>query len=264
MNFRVKILAFVVVLSGANPQCFAKSMDGYPFTKSCYIQYLQEKGRLNGSLPSTVQPPLRCRLANKFLANIFIDSLARHHAAKVAVCLKNKLADGDYYDYVLKYYLYRDTFLQDAKTLSQFNETKRHLHDLETELRVKCKTDQTGADNKPTLVDHQLKYCMQQYALDNQIGKLSDDVDLNPNRIHTEGVNCTSFVADERSKTETQFKDQLSASDCVMNEFRSGAMFDWKVAAIGLYPIYIPTNNDEIKKMVEEYLLSKPTSECVL
>lgn len=108
--------------------------------------------------------------------------------------------------------MYRDTFLQDAKTLSQFNETKRHLHDLETELRVECKTDQTDADNKPTLVDHQLKYCMQQYALDNQIGKLSDDVDLNPNRIHTEGVNCTNIVADEQSKTETQFRDQLSAT----------------------------------------------------
>lgn len=106
----------------------------------------------------------------------------------------------------------------------------------------------------------QLTYCLLQYALDKQLFKLKDVYGgVNPNDIDTESVNCTSIVAVERSKSETQFKYKVDGSDCAMNEFRSGNLFDWKVAMTtfeGVQSTFLT-----VDKMVEEFLTIRRT-EC--
>lgn len=110
-----KFYFFFVLLSDA--EIIAKEIDDYPLTKSCYVQYLREKGKLEELLPSTEQPSSRCRFVNPYLESIFIDSIADKFSPKDADCIKNVLAISELYDYLLKFYVINSGFFRDAEKL---------------------------------------------------------------------------------------------------------------------------------------------------
>lgn len=259
----MEILFYLVLLSGANIQCFAELIDDCPLAKACYVHYLHGKGKLDEPLPSTVQSPSRCRFAIAFFSSVFADYLVEPFAPEAADCLKNQTEIGEFLDYGLKHHLYDSYLSDDTDRFTVMEETIRNLLDLEIQIRLKCNINETGADKNPTLEDHQLKYCMVKYAMDNQLLELSDDFDVNPHRIDTETVNCTDIITSERNKAETKFRDQTSGGDCAINEFRNGAIFDWKVAKFVLKGFYLPSENHRIERKIEEYL-GQPSSECVV
>lgn len=52
MDFSAKIFFYFLVLGGV--ETFAKLLDDYSLTTSCYVQHLHKKGRLDEPLPSTM------------------------------------------------------------------------------------------------------------------------------------------------------------------------------------------------------------------
>lgn len=264
MDFIVKVSFYFVMLSDACLYSFADTNSDYSLVTSCYAQYLHEKGKLDEPLkPMPVQSTSRCRLVIPYLANIFINRIADPFSPKAANCARNVVVNGQYYDNLLELHLHR-SFLRDAKKLDQFKNRTHPVFDLINEIKVNCRDHDTDAIKNPTLEDDQLKYCIREYVLQNQILELNDIYDYDSSHhIDTERINCTNIVAVERNKTEIQFKKKLSASDCVMNEFRSGNLFDWKAAMIVLKGPFINGEPDRIDTMVQEFL-SMPTHECAV
>lgn len=244
----MKTVFCFVVLSGANFNCWADNIDDYPLTKSCFVQYLHETGKLADPLPLTVHSPPRCRLVVPYIANITIEKINDDFTSpKSTDCVKNEFVASEYFDYVLKSYNDLEAY---RKTPQETVNLKKHVVIFEID---KCKSNGTGVMKDPTVEEHQLKYCMRKYTLDNQ---LSEYVYVNPYNIDTEVVNCTNIVAVERSKTETQFKEKLFASECDMNEFRNGHLFDLKVEMFY-------TSTDRIDTLLEKFL-SMPASGCTI
>lgn len=132
MDFCAKTFLYFVLMI-ANLYCLAEKNIDYPITTSCYIQYLYEKGKVNEPrLP--VQPPSRCRVLLTYMKNIFIDSEIEPYARapNVANCIKNEIVTSDYYDYTLKSSL-QVKFFPDGEGSSQFENTTRHLFNLEVQ-----------------------------------------------------------------------------------------------------------------------------------
>lgn len=224
MDFRVKISLCLVVLTGTQFQCFAETVDDFPLITSCYVQYLNEKGKLDEPLPTTIQPPpsSRCRLVVAFFMNLFVEETVQIFTPRVADCMRNDSVNGEYFDYLLKRNVYASLFGEDDERLIQLIETSRsHFRQKGAEVLDKCRSNETDTHKRPSLQDHQRKYCLLKYALDKQLLKLQKDKDMfdgvNHDLIDSKNVNCTNVIAVERTKTEAQFKDQLAASDCVMN-----------------------------------------------
>lgn len=262
MDFRVKFLFYFVVLGAVETFPF-HAFDDYPITTSCFIQYLHEKGKLDEPLPSTVQSTSRCRLVTAFFLNNYVDRADRRYTPAVAECVKNEMVNREIYDYVIKNEILTFSRLfNNAAGRTQSEKTSHHLIVADGEIAVKCKLDGIGVKKNLTVEDHQREYCLRQYALDSQLLELNDlHGGVKPHDIDTESVNCTNIVAAERSKTETQFKEKISASDCVMNEFRNGNLFGWKTATLMKWPYRI-SGLSAINEKMEEFL-GKPAFECV-
>lgn len=265
MGFQVKFLLYFALLM-VNFYCFAGKLDDYPLTKTCYLQYLHEKEKLNEPFE---RPQSRCRLVVEFFANNTIDIFTESFTSKVEECVKNNTITGGVYDYYLKLYVleYSNLTIKDAERITEV--TSNNVSNVVNEIKVKCNINGTAAEKNSTLEDQQLKYCQRKYVLDNHLLEVENvDVeggDINPDRIDTDSVNCTNIIAVERSKSASQFKDKLSTGDCVMNEFGSDKLFDWKVV-LTTYKVWedvIPDLMNVIGTNIEEFL-GMPTSECVV
>lgn len=172
----------------------------------------------------------------------------------MADCIKDETVNGELFDYALKLYLH-ERFLIDV---TQLEETNRNFTSLLNQMIVRCKINERYADKTSTLEDYQLDYCLQKYGDDRQLIK-SQFGDISRFAIDLGSANCTAMVAVERSLTESQFKDKVDASDCAVNEFRSGNLFDWKIVVTKFPSVYSAFNR--IDKLAEEFL-SGPASEC--
>lgn len=264
----MKIALCLVVLSGVHFQCFAETVDDFPLITSCYVQYLNEKGKLHEPLPSTIQPPSsRCRLVVAFFMNLFMEETVHTFTPRVADCMRNESVNGEYFDHLLKRNVYTSLFGEDDERLIRLVETSRnHFRQKGAEALDKCRSNGTDTHKRPSLEDHQRKYCLVKYALDKQLLKLQKDMfdGVNHDLIDLKNVNCTNIIAVERTKTDAQFKDQLTASDCVMNVYENGTVFDWKIDVIVSTDIYyMPGAQDKVKSKIERFL-SNPESDCVV
>lgn len=277
MDFEKKIVLFCVVIY-ATIYCSTGESDyplGEVLGEACTVQYLKERGRLTESLESTVPPPSRCRLVIPFVVQFttlfFQDGIAKDYPRNVADCLINELDKNEPFDYYLKADLIKwSSLFSSSEKSTQLKEANNQLDEVLKEITVKCKADESHTKIfNETWEDYQHDYCVAKYAIDNQLVELKK-VDINPHHIDTNSFNCTKIVNIERSKTEKQYSDKMSATengqrslDCVINEFRNGNMFDWKVASTLIRKLEIRGQTYKISKKIEEFL-SASTSACNL
>jgi len=272
MDFTTKFLLFCVVFN-ANLFCFANGTE-YPFGQvlgqACAVQYLQEKGKLNDSLQSIVPPPSRCRLVIPLVLqatkSFFREEILRTFPLDVANCLIIGLDSDEAFDYSLKSDIIETSSLfSGSEKIAEIKEADKFT-DVVRKIKAKCGVDESNANIfNETLEDHQHNYCLVEYALDNQLLELNN-TDINPHHIDTESINCTNIVNAERIKTEKEYSDKLSghgSEDCVVNEFRSGKMFDWKVALFIFKRLDITNQTYRVSNKVDEFL-SLSTSACNL
>lgn len=124
--------------------------------------------------------------------------------------------------------------------------------------KAKCFADESRKEIfNQILEDYQHKYCMAKYAINNQLLELNN-VEIRIT-LTLEGWKRQLYqhhiINVERSKTEKEHTDKLyqlyatetgtNSLDCVMNEFRSANMFDWKVALTILNCIKLDVSYDK-------------------
>ncbi len=250
MDFAKKVLLFCVVFCAA--VCSA-DQNHYLNGQACLVQHLKTKGKLNQSFQSTLEPTSRCRLVMPLTIQILKTSVTdrvKNDFPNEADCLNDEFDNKEAVDFLIKLDVIksstllsvsaRDTQLEDTRSLF-----KDDLEDIARQCLVDDKNfvkifnDVLGIKNE-TLVAYQHEYCMAKYVVDNDLLEVNN-LDINPQRIDTNNVNCDYIIDVERSKTEKELSDKLSATpegqrslSCVLNAFRSGNMFGYKIALIVL------------------------------
>lgn len=237
MNFTKKILLFCVVCY-ATLYCSADENDFDQIMEACTVQYLKQKGKLNESLQSTVAPTSQCRLlipfflqSSKSLAMVLY---AKKFPQSVADCIVNELDNNGAFDNIIKSLLIETSSLfSRSEKIAQLNELNNQFYNVTEEAEVKCSADENRNEifNR-TLEANRIEYCKVSYV--KQLLELIN-VDIDPHQ--TKSVNCEVIIDVERSKTEKEYSDRISATensqslDCVMNEFRTVNMSDWMLAS---------------------------------
>lgn len=277
MDFAMKGLLFYVMCCAA--LCNAEQnlvRDG----QACVVQYLKGKGKLTESFPSTGSPSSLCRLVIPASVQI-VNGNVKYQVGKEfpneVDCLTAEFENKDGVDYLLQLDLIRSSSLSASAKNTQLENTKSQFKDMLEEIAVQCHVDDKnfvklfnealGIKNE-TLEAHQNEYCMAKYVfVDNQLLEVNN-VDINPHRIETNSVNCEYLIDIERSNAEKELSDKLSATEtgqsslnCVVNAFRSGNMFNYRVALKVLGTLDITSQEKEretnkISKKISEFVLT--------
>lgn len=248
----------------------------------CFVHYLKEKGKLEEKFQSFDPPMPQCRVIARLgvaRQKSNFKRQVRNGFPNEAVCLNNGFENKEVVDYFLKFELIkRSSFLSASAKGTQMEEARGQFKNALKEIALQCLVVD---DNFIKIFNNQLKnetseaheheYCMAKYVVDNQLLELNN-VDLNQHQIDTESVDC-DIIDVEQSKTERELIGKLSAteagqrsSDCVMNAYRNGNMFGWKVALKALNYLDITNQVKEVQtnrvsKKVDEFR-NKLISEC--
>lgn len=267
------IILFLFVLYSVTFCCSADKGD-YRQVQACGVQYLKEKGKLNESIETEIPASPRCILLVPFVLQVeksfHKDEFATSFLPKVAECLTDKYDKAGGSDYSIKAMVlgslvsrYRNTVIEESKLL------ETEMKDMSDSIYDQCAADKNNITTIHNETIHQYEYCMAKYAIDNQLLELKD-VNINPNRINTESVNCTNIIDAERREAENDYRDRMSAIesdhdslDCAMNEFRRYNMFGWRVA-LKVLVFLISGPKPEVSKVGEKVndFLSVPSSGC--
>lgn len=245
--------------------CYAEQ-NLYRSGEDCVAQYLKGKGKLPATFQSTISPSSarNCRLVialSMEMLNTNIKYQVGEEFPNEVDCLTDEFENKESIDYFFQLDLIKSSrVLSVSAKNTQFEETRDQLKDVLEEIAIQCLVDgkkyvkifnETLDIKNKTLAAYQSDYCMAKYALvDNQLLELSG-IDINPHHIDTKIVNCEYIIDVERSQSEKDLIDIVSAEidqrslDCVMNEYRSGNMFNWRVALKALSTLDVAVQDKE-------------------
>ncbi len=281
MDFSKKIFLFWVMvfysLCSANP---------YPYSngEACIVQYLIAKGKLDEPFQSVQQPSSGCLLVIPLTLQI-LKSTAKDEITNEfpheADCLTDEFDQRETFDYLIKMDLIKISSLLSASVRRiRLEQTKEQLNDELKGIANQCLVDdekfvrffnENFGPRDETLELYQREYCLAKYVVDNRLLELTN-VNLNPHYIDLDRINCDSIIDVERSKTENELSDKLSATeagrgsmDCVMNAFKSADAFGYKIAFIVLNNVNVTSEVKEVErikitKKLDEFAFS--TSLC--
>lgn len=104
-----------------------------------------------------------------------------------------------------------------------------------TENFVKLFHDNLGIRNESCEVV-EYEYCLAKYAVDNKVLEL-DGVEMNPQHIDSESVDCENIIEVDKRKSEKDLVDKASSTvtgeraiSCLVNKYRDSNIYDWNVA----------------------------------
>jgi len=241
----------------------------------CIAQYLNKKGKLDNNFSSTQAPTLsHCRLALPIVLGVMktlIDDQIKEKLPNDEDCLIKEFSNKEALDQMLKIGVIKNSnSLGESEIKSQLDETRKDFKDDLEEIAVQCEVagdkfesifnDVLGIKNE-TLAALESYYCLTKYAADNKVLPL-DNVELNPDNIKTEDVDCSAIIARERRIEERDIRNKLQSKSpavisCVMNAYKSDKLFDWGVAAKILDKVDLPK---ETKKLGRDQLVEKLSS----
>lgn len=266
MKFAIRCLAVYIYA-----QFLYVSASGNAFNdgEACLIQYLHKKGKLDDNFTSIEKPSPNCLfvmpLTKMVLRKTFtdrIDSEIPNHSD----CLKARFDSQETLDLVIKISVIREV---DIKT--ELDPVRRALHDDLKNIMSHCDTndesflaifnDYLGNKNE-TLAVLQEDYCVSKYVADNNILDLSN-VELNPNRIDTENLNCNQMVEKLKNDSEQELSDKIASLPhgkkilvCVMDAYKTNKIFETGIALKVLYNLDVPKDLKESEKVRLTQILS--------
>lgn len=271
MDLVQKILWFCVVCYGT--LCCYAGESYYPEIEACAVQYLKQKGKLDESIQSTIPPSSRCQLLVPFVLqlqkSIIKDIISRDYSPNETVCLIDQYDKTEAFDLIAKKALIKHSSLFDDS--AQTEDISNQYAHVTKAAKVLCVTDESDTTVfNQTLEAHQHQYCMAKYAIDKQLSELIN-VDINPNHIDPDSVNCDNIVKAELREAENEYSSKVStieadhgSSKCAMYEFRRGNMFGWRVALKVLYFFnisdkIITAESNRVYRKVEDFLSMSST-----
>lgn len=247
----------------------------------CTLRGLKTERNLDIDFPMSKEPP-KCRFTwsdlNRVLRDDMMEFIQQYMPTKDN-CVANELMKREKtLDLILTISSIQaaDFFSEsekNARLVNFRNELKKDFKEIAAECQAseeKFITVFQGAfENNETLIAMETKYCLAKNAIEKGILTLPD-VNLNPDNININNLNCSIVMAEELRKDEKRFRELITLRDegaiaCLMNNYRENKIFDLVFAATVLRDLKMPT---ETKQLGESQLnrmfarLSTPFSDC--
>lgn len=246
-QFTIQCVVVSVVVGAA--LCYVQ-LNNQQEEEACLVQYLQAKEKLSTDFLSDLPASSQCRLITPLQMQIMritaADFIKKDEPNVVADCLTKEFNDKEAIDYVVKICVLdasrslseserrtqlettRYEFTQELKNIANFCQTDDNKF-------IKIFNDNLGFKNN-SLEVVQYEYCLAKYAVDNKVLELAN-VEMNPQQIHKDSVNCDHIIAADKRKSEKDLTDKTSITlkgqrsrNCVIDSYRSFKMYDWTVA----------------------------------
>lgn len=247
----------------------------------CTLRDLKAERKLDINFPMSKEPP-KCRLTWSELNRAVRDDMREvigKHMPNNSNCLPDELVNRDKtMDLILTI-----TAIQEAEFFSESEKNFRlisYRNDMRTDLEeiaAKCQVSadefvslfQKAFENNETLIAMESTYCLAKYVTDNEILDLSD-VNLNPNNIGIETLNCSLLVAEEKCKDEVRVRDHITLRDeaavaCLMNVYRENKIFELDFASLVLRDLEMSAETRRLQRIkydARRVRMSTPFIDC--
>jgi hypothetical protein len=240
-------------------------------SSSCIIRFLQIKGKLEDSFPSSYAPGDLCR--------VLLPLIYTNHSEKLVLklyetknvkarCVYEKLKNSEFIEHELKLEIFSQ-----AKHLTMNEKRKREYEVMINQRKLLidtariCRSDAKyggifdeilGMNSSLTLL--QESYCYQKYVIDNRFLNIPA-VQLGSDAINVE---CRIVVETKKRNSERKLTDAFhknhysrAAIDCLLEKYRHEQIFGWNLAKELLTKLEFPPN----VRLMEEMRISKKISE---
>lgn len=277
-TMKLKILLTLVAVTVEVSQCISSELDE---GKKCVVQYLKEKGKLNPNFPSN-KPNPNCRLVLGLVVsaieNGMIESLT--YSSPNSACVTNEFKNRESIDIFMKIEaITLNKEMNENEIEMQLKEAKDELKENLNQIGRACDTDPSfggqfdhilGIKNDSLAVLQQ-KYCLAKYVVDNNVLVLKD-VDINPDRISIENIECGRVIDNYRHNELTKIKDGSTSisplfSDCMIQKYLDDDYFNVILALkvleeIPLRPKYKREETERLNSELVDFNMS--ILNCVL
>lgn len=238
---------------------------------SCIVRFLQIKGKLEDSFPSTSAPSGLCRVLLPLLfANHSEKLVLKLYETKSvkAKCVFDALKNSEFIEFELKLEIFSQ-----ARHLTINERRKREYEVMINQRKLLidtariCRSDSKyggifdeilGTNSSLTLL--QENYCFQKYAIDNRFMEIPG-IQLGSDAINVE---CRKVVETKKRQSERKLTDAFhrnhysrAAIDCLLEKYRHEQIFGWNLAKELLTKLDFPPN----VRIMEEMRISRKISE---
>jgi hypothetical protein len=238
---------------------------------SCIVRFLQIKGKLENSFPSSSAPGDLCRVLLPLIyANYSEKLVLKLWEVKTvkARCVFDTLKNSEFIEHELKLEIFSQSkhLTMNAKRKREY-EVMINQRKLLLDTARSCRSDATyggifdeiiGINSSLTLI--QETYCHQKYAIDNRFLEIPN-IHLG---IEAVNVECRLVVETKKRQSERKLKEAFhknhysrAAIDCLLEKYRHEQIFGWNLAKELLTKLDLAPN----VRIAEEMRISKKISE---
>lgn len=229
----------------------------YSALSVCALKYLKSEGKLKENFPLRDKPltcsrtlPDICRLLRAKLKK-FTEKMLPNEANCITMEFSKRDETMD--RFLIIYGIQMSGLFSESekKTLliPYRNEANEDLEDIATKCHV-AKDNFTqlfdeSFEHNDTVAGIESDYCLAKYVTDRNILALPN-VNLNPNNVATEKLDCNVVMEEEMNKAKENFRSNITLSDetmieCIMNWYEENKIFDLDIASIVLSKLEMST-----------------------
>lgn len=268
--FFVKILSLCVAFVVS--QCAPSATD-----VSCLVEDLKEKGTLEADFPEwTYVDPTICQTQIEALSTLFEGGFYHQLEGKSSInarCVADEFKNnGGIDNFFVKHVLEFLKGLNEDVKKQKMRDTNTKLKNSFDDAAAKCNSDPTYAGlfgnilgfKNETIAALTENYCAAKFVVENNFISVPN-VNLNPNKIATENLNCTAIISNKRKaekekvRYDNRYKDFSETQiDCVMKKYRSFKVFETALAIKILDRLDIPLdvkfeNSQKVGKISQDF-----------
>lgn len=251
MKIETFCLLIVTVFSCNKVTAESSADDSDTITRECLEEYLEQKGNIKGDIP-TKEWSFRCRTIAATALRILNKSIESQINSTMhgsdAACLIKQFKNLQILDLLVKLEVIEQSKLSETEMDTRTDETQTELRNDLANAALKCETDQEKfveifdgylgikSPRNVTLSALEHNYCFAKFAADNHLLPM-EKIDLNPNGIVTDNVNCDAIINAEREQDKADYRNKLkdlkeNVIDCILEEYRKGQYFQSHISEL--------------------------------
>lgn len=251
MKIKIFCLLIVTVFSCNKVTAESSADDSDTITRECLEEYLEQKGNIKGDFP-TREWSFRCRTIAVTALRILNKSVESQINSTIhgsdAACLIKQFKNLEILDLLVKLEVVEQSKLSESEMETRTDETITELRNALVNAALKCRTDQEKfveifngylgikSPRNVTLSALEHNFCFAKFVADNHLLPM-ENIDLNPNGIVTDNVNCDAIINEEREREEADYRNKLkdlkeNVIECILEEYRKGQYFQSHISEL--------------------------------
>jgi hypothetical protein len=217
----------------------------------CIIKYLKTTGKIPVNFPDTftTSDSVKCELTTpimiRSLTSLLCGRLLEVKTENVD-CVMQHLVENRAIDFIMildvaVFHVQEDEVVKELKTSTE-NKFKEILVDI---ARI-CESDPNygglfdklmGFENDILIAIEQKNYCFAKFAIESELIKINEEIDLNPKKISTFDIDCKSMIIQSRREREENLIKKLRSKrisneqiQCILDKYQIERAFDAVIA----------------------------------